>query len=203
MVTMRKEHFRNAGVRAKKARGNNAMPKSKTMTSDVSARPEPRANRANWAAHALVVFCSAVFVDSLRFKFTNAPKTQIIFGDLDRWAASLGVGGVFAQGGLFSQYVIGGAELVASAILVSTMFLPRYRFLQPLGAALGVAIMSGAVSFHLFTPLGINVAGDSGALFYTACATLASCITLLFLRARELDVLLRRFGAFFAPEKRL
>ncbi len=178
------------------------MPETPTMNAAASAKIAPRANLANWAAHGLVLFTSAVFLDSLRFKFTDAPKTQIIFSDLDQWAASLGVGGVFAHGGVFSQYVIGGAELVAATILLATMFLPRYRFLQPLGAALGVAIMSGAISFHLFTPLGVNVAGDGGALFYTACATWASCIALLFLRAREVGVLLSRFGAFFAPEKR-
>ncbi len=149
--------------------------------------------------HGLTIFIAAVFLDSLRFKFTNAPKTQIIFNELDRWAASLGAPGIFAQGGVFSQYVIGGAELVASAILIATMLLRRYRFLQPLGAMLAIAIMSGAISFHLFTPLGVNVDNDGGALFFTACGVWVGSWALLFLRRRELGELIRRLRAFLSP----
>ncbi len=154
---------------------------------------------ARWAAHVLTVFIAAVFLDSLRFKFANAAKTQIIFGDLDRWAASLGAPGLFAQGGLFSQYAIGGAELVASIVLIATMLLRRYRFLQPAGALLSIAIMSGAISFHLFTPLGVNVDNDGGALFYTACGVWAGSWILLYLRRRELGELVKRLRVFFAP----
>lgn len=152
-----------------------------------------------WAAHGVTMFIAAVFLDSLRFKFTNAPKTQIIFGDLDQWASGLGAPGLFAQGGLFSQYVIGSAELVASIILLGTMVLRRYRFLQPAGALLAIAIMSGAISFHLFTPLGTNVDNDGGALFYTACAVWIGGWVLLFLRRRELGVLVGKLRAFIAP----
>jgi hypothetical protein len=158
-----------------------------------------RAPLARWAGHGLTVFIAAVFLDSLRFKFTNAPKTQIIFGDLDRWAAGLGAPGIFAQGGVFSQYVIGGAELVASAILISTMIFRRYRYLQPAGALLAIAIMSGAISFHLFTPLGVNVDNDGGSLFYTACGVWVASWILLFLRRKELGELLTRLRAFFTP----
>ncbi len=140
-----------------------------------------------------------MFLDSLRFKFANAPKTQIIFGDLDRWAASLGAPGLFAQGGLFSQFAIGGAELVASIVLIATMLLRRYRFLQPAGALLSIAIMSGAIGFHLFTPLGGNVDHDGGALFFTACGVWAGSFVLLSLRRSELGEFLTRLRTFFAP----
>ena len=63
----------------------------------------------------LPLFVAAIFLDSLRYKFTDAPETQVIFGRLDGWAASLGAPGLFAHTGLFSQYVIGSAELAASA----------------------------------------------------------------------------------------
>ncbi len=152
-----------------------------------------------WIGHAITIFVAAVFLDSLRFKFTNAPKTQLIFSDLDAWAAGFGAEGLFAPSGLFSQYVIGAAELVAALILLMTMLAPRYRFLQPAGALLAVAIMSGAVSFHLFTPLGVNVAGDGGALFFAACGVLAGSIVLLVLRRRDVEDLVRRLGAFFSP----
>ena len=71
-----------------------------------------------YAPVAYALIASAVFLDSLRFKFTNSPETQAIFGKLDAWAASFGAGGLFDQTGLFSQYVIGSAELVASTLLL-------------------------------------------------------------------------------------
>ncbi|MEM9170483.1 MAG: hypothetical protein AAGC56_12620, partial [Pseudomonadota bacterium] len=71
------------------------------------------------APHAVALFAAAVFLDSLRYKFTDAPETQVIFGKLNAWAGSLGADGLFAHTGLFSQYVIGSAELVAAALLVA------------------------------------------------------------------------------------
>lgn len=162
----------------------------------------PTAGIARWGAHALTLFVAAVFLDSLRFKFTDAHKTQIIFGDLNSWSASLGATGLFAHGGLFSQYVIGSAELLASTILIATMLAKPYRFLQPAGAVLAIAIMSGAISFHLLTPLGVNVDNDGGSLFFTACGVWIGSSVLLFLRRRELGEFLTRLRAFFAPAAR-
>ena len=76
-----------------------------------------------FAPHIVAGIASLVFLDSLRFKFTNAPETQTIFGKLNDWAASFGADGLFAQTGLFSQYVIGTAELFASALLVALVSL--------------------------------------------------------------------------------
>ncbi len=134
--------------------------------------------------HALAVFCSIIFLDSLRYKFTDHPNTQEIFGRLNEWAGSLGADGLFAHSGLFSQYVIGGAELVASSALLLGI-LHRFRRLQGFGALLGLAIMSGAISFHLFTPLGIDPNNDGGGLFMAACAVWLSCAVLIFLRRKE------------------
>lgn len=156
------------------------------------------AARARLAAHGASVFISGVFLDSLRFKFANAPKTQVIFGDLDAWAASFGAQGLFAPTGLFSQYAIGSAELVASGILLLAVFLPRLRFLRPIGALLALAVMTGAIGFHLFTPLGVNVDGDGGALFYTACATWLCALALLVTRGAERRDLAARLRRFFS-----
>ena len=71
-----------------------------------------------YAPIAYSLVAAAVFLDSLRFMFTNAIETQVIFGRLDAWAASFGAKGLFAQTGLFSQYVIGTAELAASTLLL-------------------------------------------------------------------------------------
>ena len=127
------------------------------------------------APHALALFMAVVFLDSLRFKFTNHPNTQEIFGRLDAWAASLGAPGLFAQTGLLSQYVIGLAELAAALLLLAGI-LPRLHHLQAIGAAIGLAVMAGAVSFHLFTPLGIDPNNDGGGLFIVACVNLVAAL---------------------------
>ncbi|NNC35919.1 MAG: hypothetical protein EX271_01830 [Acidimicrobiales bacterium] len=135
--------------------------------------------------HALAVFCSVIFLDSLRFKFTDHPNTQEIFGRLNEWAGSLGADGLFAHTGLFSQYVIGSAELIASALLLLGI-VPGLRRLQALGALIGIAVMSGAISFHLFTPLGIDPNNDGGLLFVMACCVWVSCLVLLIWRQEQL-----------------
>lgn len=142
-----------------------------------------------YAPHAIAVVASLVFLDSLRFKFTNAPETQVIFGRLNDWAASLGADGLFAQTGLFSQYVIGTAELLASALLLIGIH-PAFRRVQALGALIAVAVMSGAISFHLFTPLGIDPNKDGGGLFFMACVVWAGSIAVLVIRRKELFGLL-------------
>jgi len=137
-----------------------------------------------YAPHAIAVVASLVFLDSLRFKFTNAPETQVIFGKLNDWAAGFGADGLFAQTGLFSQYTIGTAELFASALLLIGI-LPAFRRLQALGALIAVAVMSGAISFHLFTPLGIDPNNDGGGLFFMACVVWAGSLIMLVIRRNE------------------
>ena len=151
------------------------------------------------APNALSLFMAVIFLDSLRYKFTNHPKTQEIFGRLDAWAGSLGAPGLFAQTGLFSQYVIGGAELAASALLIAGMA-PRFGHLQALGALIGLAVMTGAVSFHLFTPLGTDPNNDGGGLFIAACINLAAAILVLTVfRRKETTLLLCRLWRVVAP----
>lgn len=149
--------------------------------------------------HVMALFMSAVFLDSLRFKFLNLPETQVIFGRLDGWAASIGAAGLFAQTGLFSQYVIGSIELLAASLLLIGI-LPRYRHLQAGGALAGLLVMTGAISFHLFTPLGVDPNQDGGGLFVAACLNWAFALGLLVVFRREaLVVLGRRVVAIFAP----
>ncbi len=131
-----------------------------------------------FAPIAYSLIAAAVFLDSLRFKFTNAPETQVIFGKLDAWAASFGAGGLFAQTGLFSQYVIGSAELVASLLLLASL-VPALKRLRVIGALIAVAVMTGAVSFHLFTPLGVDPNNDGGGLFAMAVVIWLSSIAML------------------------
>jgi len=131
-----------------------------------------------YAPIAYSLIASAVFLDSLRFKFTDAPETQTIFGKLDGWAAGFGAEGLFAQTGLFSQYVIGSAELVAATLLLASL-IPAFRRVRVLGAMIAAAVMTGAVSFHLFTPLGIDPNNDGAGLFAMAVVVWASSIAMM------------------------
>jgi hypothetical protein len=139
----------------------------------------------HWLLTAYVAF---VFIQSLFFKFTGAPETVYIFqGKLDPWAASLGFPGVFAPGGIFSAKVVGSFELIASVLLIVGAALSRQRAVQVLGAAMGLGVISGAIFFHLFTPLGVTVvntdgSSDGGELFMLACGVWVSCALLLWMR---------------------
>lgn len=133
--------------------------------------------------HALAVFITAIFVDSLRYKFTNHPNTENIFGILDAWAGTLGFAGLFSHQGLFSAYIIGSAELIASVLLIVGI-LPMMRRLQAWGALLAFLIMTGALFFHLFTPLGIDPNNDGGGLFVAAVLVWLSSAILLFVRRK-------------------
>lgn len=136
----------------------------------------------------LTLFVAFVFIQSLFFKFTGSPETVYIFeGKLDPWAASLGFKGVFAPGGIFSAKVVGTTELLASLLVLAGAFISQQRLVQVAGAALGLGVISGAIFFHLFTPLGIAVintdgSSDGGELFTLACGVWVSCALLLWIR---------------------
>jgi hypothetical protein len=136
----------------------------------------------------LTLFVAFVFIQSLFFKFTGSPETVYIFeAKLDPWAASLGFSGVFAPGGIFSAKVVGTFELVASLLLLAGAAMARQRAVQVVGAAMGLGVISGAIFFHLFTPLGVAVintdgSSDGGELFMLACGVWISCALLLWMR---------------------
>jgi uncharacterized membrane protein YphA (DoxX/SURF4 family) len=142
----------------------------------------------------------AIFLDSLRFKFTDHPNTQTIFGKLDDWATGFGADGVFDKTGIFSQYVIGSAELVASILLLLGLF-SRFIKFGVLGNLIALGVMTGAISFHLFTPLGIDPNNDGGLLFVMAVAVWLSQVVMLILRRDTLMGLIKKpFSLFAAPE---
>jgi hypothetical protein len=134
---------------------------------------------------ALTVFIAFVFIQSLFFKFTDSPETQYIFGTLNSWAGGLGFPGLFAPHGIFSQYVVGTAELIASCTLLAGAATKK-PVLQGAAALLSLGVISGAIFFHLFTPLGVQVRNadgtlDGGELFALACGVWLSSAAIVFL----------------------
>ena len=145
----------------------------------------------------LTLYVSFVFIQSLFFKFSGSPETVHIFSTLDVWAEDMfGLAGLFAPGGIFSARVVGSAELVASSMLLVGM-ITGSGGLHGVGALIGLGVISGAIFFHLLTPLGtviinteLGVASDGGTLFIMSCGVWASCATIVLLRRQALTGLL-------------
>lgn len=102
----------------------------------------------------LAVYVAFVFVQSLFFKFAGvvtgnpADITIYIFNTVGQWMTDIGLGEI---GTLFSAHggiAIGLAEIIASVLIL----IPVTR---KWGALLGLGVMSGAIFFHVFTPLGL------------------------------------------------
>jgi uncharacterized membrane protein YphA (DoxX/SURF4 family) len=120
---------------------------------------------------ALSFYIACVFIQSLFFKFTGAEESIYIFSTLRAWSGIA----LFEPAG---RFIIGSCELVASILL----FIPCLRIF---GAALAIGIMSGAIFFHLFTPLGVVILGDGGELFTLACGVWISGWMILALSADD------------------
>lgn len=141
-----------------------------------------------WLLVGYIVF---VFIQSLFFKFAGSIETVIIFDTISDWMASITLLSLIAP--LFKAYggvVIGLTELIAAILLL----LPKTRLY---GAVIALAVMSGAIFFHLFTPLGVDravdMAGntDGGVLFFMACGVWLSSAILI---AMERPILRRVAG---------
>jgi uncharacterized membrane protein YphA (DoxX/SURF4 family) len=137
------------------------------------------------ATTILTVYIAFVFIQSLFFKFTNSPETQYIFGVLDSWGGTLGFPGLFLPPGIFNAYVVGSAELLASCLMLASLVV-RKPILTLAGALLSLGIISGAIFFHLFTPLGVEVQGDGGLLFTMACGVWLAAAALLLMHRKAL-----------------
>lgn len=130
--------------------------------------------------YALIAFVIFVFVQSLFFKFTGSEETDIIFSTIAEWMNGVGLSFIAPAFESIGGYVIGLTELIAAIMLI-------FASTRRKGALLGIAVISGAIFFHLFTPLGIDrvkdAAGntDGGALFFMACGVWLSCALILFL----------------------
>jgi len=150
-----------------------------------------------YASWAIALFITVIFVDSLRFKFTGHPTPEHIFTTLKDWS---GIGLFYPVG----PWLIGLGEL-ASSLLV--FVLPAIFTLaksprnaarsQFLGALTAFGIMSGAIVFHLFTPLGIStptewsadgttILAEGNLLFYMACLVWLGALLLMIWRGGQM-----------------
>ena len=96
-----------------------------------------------------------------------------------------GIGNGFIQ---YGAYAVGTVELITTIILLSPAVfwilkrtnvmssVPSQHLIHAFGGIMASGVMAGAVFFHLFTPLGIEVIhegkSDHGSLFYAAVSIL-------------------------------
>ena len=132
---------------------------------------------AGWIAY--------IFLWYLQFKFIGHPGSVDLFTTLTDWLG-------FHGHEKFMRLGTGLAELAASILL----FVPR---VQVLGAAMALCIMTGAIFFHLVSPLGVDPYGDGGILFKEACATWAAAAGILFLRRAEVLAIIAELRRRFLP----
>lgn len=124
------------------------------------------------------------------------------------WAAALWIGYEFLW---YEQYKLAGPTLVfeilgpgwsgipekpfrlfvASMEIVAAVLvlIPRTR---AFGALFAMGIMTGAIFFHLFTPLGVDPYGDGGMLFKEACFTWVMAALIVVLKRDEVLAIARR-----------
>lgn len=122
----------------------------------------------SWAAQVVVAL---ILLQTLYFKFTYAPETQVIFGP---------------RGGRPAATAVGLFELLCVVLLL----LPRTA---ALGALLSLFVISGAIFTHL-TSLGVQIIdpatneSDGGVLFILALVVALGSVVVLLYRWRELPL---------------
>ncbi len=150
----------------------------------------------------IVAWICKVFLFSLPYKFTGHPDTRHIFGTIGAWMSDTilpAFGDFFSR---FGAIIVGSFELTVSLVLIApaliwllgAMGLANSEGKRPVfhrvGGLMASAVMAGAVFFHLFTPLGVEVLhegkSDGGSLFYAALSILVLGMVLYFMnRARR------------------
>ena len=118
---------------------------------------------------ALRLVAAIIMLQTLYFKFTGHPQSVELFKTIgmEPWG----------------RIGTGVLELVASILIL-------YPRTTGFGAALGLGLMSGALFFHLFTSLGIEVDGDP-VLFIYAVITFLCCLILLIIYRSQIFQLLK------------
>lgn len=132
-----------------------------SQLSAVAAAPLPTGLLiVTWVAQ---VAAAVIMGQTLFFKFAGAEEPVYIFTTLgaEPWG----------------RYGTAVFELIAVVLLL----IPKTA---PIGAALGVGLMLGAIGSHL-TKLGIVVKDDGGLLFGLGVAALAACAVVLVVRREQ------------------
>jgi uncharacterized membrane protein YphA (DoxX/SURF4 family) len=130
--------------------------------------------------HRLLTWPAALFIAGIllwyeQYKLAGNPGSVMLFTTLSDWLWIPGYEKPF-------RLAVASAEIVASVLVV----IPATRMV---GSVLALGIMSGAIFFHLVSPLGIDPYHDGGALFQQACEVwLCAAFILLSYRQEALAI---------------
>ncbi len=134
----------------------------------------------------LAIFVAFVFIQSLFFKFAGlfgkpADITTYIFSTVAQWMSDIGLSPLATAFAAYGEIVIGIIELIASILILRAST-------REYGALLGLSVITGALFFHIFTPLGLFPYTDLSclqagcpqeyALFFMAIGVWCSCLYL-------------------------
>ncbi len=139
-----------------------------------------------WAMAAFIVY---IYVWYLQYKFFGHPGSVELFTTLTDWLGFKGHEKLMRIG-------TGSMELLAAILLV----IPAT---QVVGAAFSLGIISGAIFFHLASPLGVDPYGDGGVLFKQACAVWVASAGILLIRRRRAIELVEHYLPFLPIPARL
>jgi hypothetical protein len=134
-----------------------------------------------WLSWIPALYAAQTMLWYEQFKLTGAEGSVMLFTILSDWLFISGHEQAF-------RLTVAIIELVASVLLInwgSRMY----------GALLTLGIMSGAIFFHVVSPLGIDPYHDGGQLFMEACLTWAASAVILVIYHRELRDLLAGLAA--------
>jgi hypothetical protein len=131
----------------------------------------------------LLTWPAALFIAGIllwyeQFKLTGNQGSVELFQTLADWLFIPSYEKPFRLG-------VATAEIIASVLVV----IPMTRIV---GAAFALGIMSGAIFFHVVSPLGIDPYHDGGTLFKEACAVWLCAAYILFAYRVEAVGLVRR-----------
>jgi len=126
-----------------------------------------KAAALSWVLQLVV---AVILGQTLFFKFTGAPEARELFTNLgvEPWGR-IGTG-------------------VIELVIVVLVLVPRRAVY---GALLAIAVMAGAIASHLAV-LGIEVAGDGGALFAMAWIALLAAAGIVWIRRADLPFPIER-----------
>lgn len=130
-----------------------------------------------WTAALYIAF---IFLWYEQYKLTGHPGSVGLFTTLTDWAGFPGYEKVLRLG-------VAVSEIIASVLIL----IPASQALGAIGALM---LMTGAIFFHVFTPLGVDPYGDGGVLFKEACAVWTCAWLVLWWRRDQVAALLALIG---------
>ena len=138
---------------------------------------ETRRRAMRWLGALYIAF---VLLWYEQYKLFGAQGSVDLFTTLTDWLG-------FHGHEKFMRIGVGSCEIIASLVILTPP-------VQGLGAIGAIMLMSGAMFFHLMSPLGTDPYGDGGILFKEACSVWTTAWVVLFWQREQVVSLGRRAG---------